>query len=984
MLVVLICGTNGCKISNTGIIKQIVIVVVRAIGSDGSFNSKCMHLRFYLFFFIAFVGFYAGAQTVQSEIFKFESHPFNQFKSVQPPTWDLYNNEVHFTVLRDFRISDGKLVGFHKQFEKYCNTYKLGDVIWPNAKFLRASNIQEMCDELKRRNLYLYQIWGFVPGSPPGNWQQFELADKTSNIFENTLGPRWLGMDVGEQDGRYAGGFAHQYLPKTTNRFIHYMNFRKHIGRIENMMDNKLAGLLTLPLGHYYAKEGIYTSLASEAAQMHPNSQVAYAFIRGAGKQYGVPWYGNVSYFNRWGYKRYGNNPALRDGTSLSLMRRMLYTHIMYNCMVVGFEGNWFDGNELSPIGQIQQQAQAWTKEYGLPGAFQSPIGIMVDFFAGWCNPNYNGILYKVWGNMPYERGDYFTHNVFELLYPGYANSSFFHNEKGFLSPTPFGDSADALLSDAPLWLLKKYKVLVIAGALQGGAEVKDKLEAYVKSGGKLFITSASFENLPGGIGTIRVSSEKVRIKKGTPIRANQTVFKEQYDFDCKGLIPGNGTVIASTKENPIIINEHLGKGEITVFASDFGVSSQVATRTPVRVTVDKDLPNPYPILNHVKHELSKAFETTAMFDLNKELSYTLNYKGKNKFLLTITNSHWQAKEIQLSSKIGRIKKLQELELKNQTREAVGYVPKGMEDVDLGKNTDKYIEGGGMRIFEIEVDALNLVENTFEFPSKKDRKCFLPVANLNSISEEICKRPTLHQNFEGVVIPYSYIKRIAPNELEKQANWIKRRKVKVMVDMTADVNLFPGLTLINGVDADYRQSMKEFQQAFNNFHKMGVEQVILPIHVKVENTLSEKQQLLSLRNTLKSLSKSASQYNIDLNVRLRKEGWADFKRNDIVAMICNLKCDNLKLALSITDLLIAREQPDMDVLEKTGLWLVSGARREVTGEFVNVPLHTHGNKEDVKKYVEMKSTIPVVFDVFYNSHDEAYLDAKWMRNLNEE
>ncbi len=66
---------------------------------------------------------------------------------------------------------------------------------------------------------------------------------------------------------------------------------------------------------------------------------------------------------------------------------------------------------------------------------------------------------------------------------------------------TPYGDSVDFLLSDAPGWLLDRYPLLVVAGELSGGAEIRDKLQAYVAQGGKLFITAGSLRNLPGGLG---------------------------------------------------------------------------------------------------------------------------------------------------------------------------------------------------------------------------------------------------------------------------------------------------------------------------------------------------------------------------------------------------------------------------------------------------------------------------------------------------
>ena len=66
--------------------------------------------------------------------------------------------------------------------------------IWPNCNFLPATNIPDMVQEMKRRNLFMYQIWGYVPGSGPGTWHQFKLSEETSNLFNKELGDKWLGM----------------------------------------------------------------------------------------------------------------------------------------------------------------------------------------------------------------------------------------------------------------------------------------------------------------------------------------------------------------------------------------------------------------------------------------------------------------------------------------------------------------------------------------------------------------------------------------------------------------------------------------------------------------------------------------------------------------------------------------------------------------------------------------------------------------------
>jgi len=60
-------------------------------------------------------------------------------------------------------------------------------------------------------------------------------------------------------------------------------------------------------------------------------------------------------------------------------------------------------------------------------------------FFRGWTFPRhlYTSDVYRVWGNIPYDLGDYLTDNLIDLIYPGYVDASYYHDERGFISPTP-------------------------------------------------------------------------------------------------------------------------------------------------------------------------------------------------------------------------------------------------------------------------------------------------------------------------------------------------------------------------------------------------------------------------------------------------------------------------------------------------------------------------------------------------------------------
>ena len=151
---------------------------------------------------------------------------------------------------------------------------------------------------------------GIYPGFEPGGyWTQFVIPDGVLDLFEKELGDRWLGMDNGEQDGRYVGSFAPRLYPLGSRPQTTILLTSSVISRKWAISWGIKWQLLSpLNFGHYFLKEGVYTLIGAETAQGLPNSQIYYSFIRGAGKQYGVNWFGNASVWNRWGYKTYDSN----------------------------------------------------------------------------------------------------------------------------------------------------------------------------------------------------------------------------------------------------------------------------------------------------------------------------------------------------------------------------------------------------------------------------------------------------------------------------------------------------------------------------------------------------------------------------------------------------------------------------------------------------------------------------------------------------
>jgi hypothetical protein len=912
-------------------------------------------------------------------------HPDDDRRSVKPPSWELFDNIPHFTVMRRFQMDNNRLVRFAEDFDLYTLKYKLGDVIWPHNQFLSATNIPDMVKEMKNRNLFLFDIWGYVPGSGPGFWQQYELSQETSSLFNSELGEKWLGMDMGEQDGRYLLAYARAMYPAAGDRTKQYLYFHKHMSKIANDMRNKLATLVAVTYGHYLLKEGIYTMVGAEAAQMHPNGQVFYSFNRGAGKQYGVPWFGNASVFNRWGWKSYDNiseRSGPNKGTSLSLLKRLLYSHILYNCMIVGFESGWTDGEKLSPIGRIQRSARQWVMKHGSPGVHQTPIALMTDFYAGWIFPNYNNIIYRVWGNLPYGPGDYLTNNVFNMFYPGYQESSFFHDESGFAVETPFGDNADALLSDAPSWLLNRYPVLVIAGELSGGLEIKDKLTQYVEQGGNLYITAGSLTNLPGGIAGVRCSSSTLTYKAGSTVSLENGDIKEQYGFELVDLlIPESTKILAKADGVNAVIQLQIGTGFVTVFASPFGISASAQNDEPIARIHDIPLVNPYPMLDHVRIFLESAFNSQQMFEVGQGLALITCRKDAGEYTLGISNNTWNELPFNIVSNIGEIVSLKELPIDASDKKATGYLPEGMEKTDLGKSDKNSIAGGDMRIFSVKVHETDVSEIPFVIPPANATNRILPLTGNENIQTQILKRPTFFQHFDGVLVDWEYLHQRDEKILSRETGWLQLQKVNLWVDLTSGINLFPDLRLVNNIGSEYERSMETIRDVIKKMNILGAENLIISLHKPVENNIDRKEMLEHIEQSVRDICHHANQKGITIHLRTLLGNDLLSPMEESYQFVENLNLPNLKLALN-TASLIARgiSVDELKVIEpgKIGVWMVSAPEKDLSERLwnINAPVANSEFEKELAELLRVAPELPLIHDILLNNTDQEYEESK--------
>ena len=340
-----------------------------------------------------------------------EDYPEFESRWARATTREALGNTVQFATLRKFSEKDNKLVDIAEKLDLYTEKVEMGKVIWPFVSTLLADNFEELVAEIKRRGLYLFDFWGYVPGTNPAgqSWGQYKVATRALDILHEVLGDHFLGTDNGEQDGRYIGAYAHQLYPDTRDRKRQFISFRDYFDKLADDMGHFLTVLCSLNYGHYFAAMGDHIMVGAETAQALPNSNLWYSYLRGAGKQYGLLWFGNASVWNRFGWKNYtasGDEGTYQEhgpesGTSLSLLRRLLYTHYAYNCAILGYESGWFyaenlegdkEGRELpktTPIGDVNHGCVQFAKEHPHPGVLYTPTAVMLDFYNGWTFPRH-------------------------------------------------------------------------------------------------------------------------------------------------------------------------------------------------------------------------------------------------------------------------------------------------------------------------------------------------------------------------------------------------------------------------------------------------------------------------------------------------------------------------------------------------------------------------------------------------------------------
>lgn len=567
-----------------------------------------------------------------------EEYPGFAERPVKPVTRADLDNQFQTTAMRAFNLDrapqapphEFRITDIKETLDLYTRDYDFGRAIWPNWVFLFAENWREAIDEMAARELYLFDVWNYCPSGPFERFgcSEYRVPDDVHHYLLQQMGPRFLGYDNGEQDGRYIGGYAKLVCPAPVTRRQAYDAFCQYFRQLGDDLQNYLTALNSLTFPHYFAQLGNHRLLGTESAQALPSVPMWYAFIRGAGKQYGLLWFGNASVWNRWGAKSLAD-PNAEDtttpgflsgptaGTSMSLLRRLWYVLVMYGSVIMGFEsGHLGDATEertsdgvkrqvpvLTDIGREHLRGARWCAEHPQRGEQHTPVALLWDFHAGWAPPRhlYTGDTHLVWGNMPYEKGDHQIDLLLRELYPNYEDAGFYHSERGFLTATPCGDSFDILLSDASEEILNHYECMVVLGETRIEGELLGRLSRYLERGGQVVACANQLgaqAQARFGVEVGPVEEAYHAIIEGHPWPINESLFR-MHRLTCAPA----AEVVARTRQGaPLVVrSNHATGGSTLLFAAEFCLANPTLAPEHIHNEIEQPLPSPYAMLEHVK-----------------------------------------------------------------------------------------------------------------------------------------------------------------------------------------------------------------------------------------------------------------------------------------------------------------------------------------------------------------------------------------------
>jgi hypothetical protein len=335
---------------------------------------------------------------------------------------------------------------------------------------------------------------------------------------------------------------------------------------------------------------------------------------------------------------------------------------------------------------------------------------------------------------------------------------------------------------------------------------------------------------------------------------------------------------------------------------------------------------------------------------------------------------------MRIVSNVGPIKSIEELPLDQSEKQAVGYLPEGFEKAPIGISGKNTIAGGDIRVFRVRVEEAGVEELSPAVPPANPTGRFLPLRGMRGIKEEILARPTFFQHFDGVSVDWKYLADRESSALQKEAGWLGLQKVRVLVDLTSGIDLFPGLRLVNNIESEYRRSMEVIRNVATNMQAIGAHDLLLSLHKPVENNITLPETWKEFESSVREICRDAESRQITVYLRVAPPNKLPGSLDEALGFIERVGARNLRLAPSTALLLESRadhQQLAAKLKGHVGLWLLNTPAMDVAGRLWDAygPVAVSGREKELTDLLAIEPGLPILTDVAYSSQDQEYADA---------
>jgi hypothetical protein len=288
-----------------------------------------------------------------------------------------------------------------------------------------------------------------------------------------------------------------------------------------------------------------------------------------------------------------------------------------------------------------------------------------------------------------------------------------------------------------------------------------------------------------------------------------------------------------------------------------------------------------------------------------------------------------------------------------------------------------------VRIFSMRVREEGVVDIPHATPPSRPRNRALPLRGQRMLKEQILARSTFFEHFDGAIVDWRYMYARDMAAVEREAGWLQRQGVRLWVDFTSGINLYPDLRLVNNDEGPFNASMAAIEDVLAKMNVWGARDAILCLHRVPENNISREDTWASFELTLRTVCEQAAARGIAVYLRASTKDGAALQ--DLARFVGRIAAPNLKLAPSVALLLHERVAPEEagKILEgRVGAWLVSAPGYDVAGDLWSTNATIAGYEGDgLGKLLAIAPDAPVLLDAVYANLDEEYFDARAMGEI---